>query len=66
MSELYTGRFYKEISSGSVQSARVVLPLVLDHYPVGSAVDVGCGNGAWLAVLRELGCEDVVGVDGAC
>jgi len=27
-------------------------------------VDVGCGQGGWLAVFRKLGVEDVFGVDG--
>jgi hypothetical protein len=38
---------------------------VLRFVPARSAVDVGCGQGVWLAVLRELGVEDVYGVDGA-
>lgn len=64
MSDLYQGSFYNKISSGSVRSARVILPLVLERFPTASAVDVGCGSGAWLSVLRELGCSDVLGIDG--
>jgi SAM-dependent methyltransferase len=29
-----------------------------------SIVDVGCGDGTWLSVFRELGVRDVVGLDG--
>jgi SAM-dependent methyltransferase len=28
-------------------------------------VDVGCGTGAWLEVLREAGVTDVIGIDGS-
>jgi SAM-dependent methyltransferase len=40
------------------------LPLVLKCLTVESAVDVGCGDGTWLAVLQKLGVEDVLGIDG--
>lgn len=47
----------------SLESARIVLPLVLDLIKAKSIVDVGCWTGAWLAVARELGVEDILGVD---
>jgi SAM-dependent methyltransferase len=39
-------------------------PLVLQLLPVRSVVDVGCGDGSWLAVFRELGVDEILGVDG--
>ena len=46
------------------RSARVVVPLLLELIPSRSAVDLGCGTGAWLQVLADHGASDVVGVDG--
>jgi SAM-dependent methyltransferase len=45
-------------------SARTIVPMLLELVPARSAVDLGCGTGAWLQVLSQLGVEDVVGVDG--
>ncbi|HEX6363558.1 MAG TPA: class I SAM-dependent methyltransferase [Albitalea sp.] len=60
----YTAGFYAQVDAGSQSSARVVLPIVLDLLPVESAIDVGCGLGAWPAALVEHGIADVCGVDG--
>ena len=48
----------------SLSSARVVLPLVFALRRPASVIDVGCLYGSWAAVCRELGVEDVVGIDG--
>lgn len=42
----------------------MAVPLVLDAIASRSVVDVGCGLGAWLAVFKELGIEDIRGYDG--
>ncbi len=40
--------------------------MVLTWFPgIRSAADFGCGVGAWLAAARELGIQDVLGVDGS-
>lgn len=39
---------------------RVYLPFVeplLAHYPAGQAIDLGCGRGEWLELLREHGVQ---------
>jgi hypothetical protein len=51
-------------SEASIDSARVVLPLVTGLVRPASAVDVGCLFGAWAAVARELGVRDLAAVDG--
>ena len=56
---------YADWLNGSLESARAVVPLVMDAISPRSVVDVGCGLGAWLAAFREAGVEDVLGVDGA-
>ena len=60
----YDSPFYEEIGPGSEASARRILPVVLELVRARSAVDVGCGDGSWLQVLRELGTDEVVGIDG--
>lgn len=55
---------YRAWLDGSRESAAVVVPHLLRLVAPQSVVDVGCGLGAWLAVLAEHGVEDVHGVDG--
>ena len=64
MNEFYTKSFYEEIRDGSRRSAEVIVPLVLQLLRVHSVVDIGCGDGTWLAVFRKLGVEDTLGLDG--
>lgn len=61
----YTVRFYDELREGAYRSARVIVPIVLDLVRPRSLVDIGCGAGAWLAVFREHGVDEILGIDGA-
>lgn len=61
----YDTSFYEAIGDDGVASAETVVPHLLDLVgPIASAVDLGCGVGSWLSVLRRHGVEDVTGVDG--
>ena len=63
----YTPDYYASFSDGSARSAAIVLPIALDQLAAGrprSVIDLGCGQGAWLAVWRSLGVPTVRGVDG--
>jgi SAM-dependent methyltransferase len=60
----YTTRFYDELGASAEPSAQRVWPHVLALAPIRSAVDVGCGDGGWLAALMALGVEDVLGIEG--
>lgn len=60
----YTRNFYERLRSGATRSAEVVVPLVLQLLPVQSMVDVGCGDGTWLAIFQKLGVSDILGIDG--
>jgi SAM-dependent methyltransferase len=64
VSESYTKDFFTEIRAGSMRSAEEIVPLILELVPTCSVVDVGCGEGAWLAVFTKNGVLDVLGVDG--
>jgi SAM-dependent methyltransferase len=62
--EPYTAGFYDTIRAGARRSAQIVVPMVLKLIRANSVVDVGCGDGTWLAVFRELGVQDTLGLDG--
>ena len=60
----YKEDFYKKNQEGSRQSAKEIIPLVLELVRPKSVIDVGCGLGTWLSVLKVLGVEEIFGVDG--
>ena len=60
----YGDSFFEYVNSGSTRSAHGLLPVLTRALTVGSVLDAGCGQGAWLSVWRELGVEDVIGIDG--
>jgi SAM-dependent methyltransferase len=45
-------------------AARQILPFLLKLKTTNSILDIGCGIGTWLAVAKELGVKEVLGVDG--
>jgi hypothetical protein len=61
---LYDARFFESQSDGSLESAREVVPLILDLVSPTSVIDVGCGMGTWLRVFKEHGVENILGIDG--
>ena len=62
--EPYDPRYFAWQKAGAFDSARALLPIVLDLVSPTSILDVGCGTGAWLRTAMELGVRDVLGVDG--
>lgn len=60
----YDSAFFDYVNSGALKSAKVMLPLLQEQLHVKSVLDVGCGQGGWLAVWKELGCNTVHGIDG--
>ena len=61
----YERDYYRTRDAATRPVARAVTGRLLEVVPrVGSAVDFGCGVGAWLAALREQGVERVLGLDG--
>ncbi len=45
------------------KSAEKVLPLLLNFISLESVLDVGCGSGDWLQVLKKCGIVDLTGID---
>lgn len=62
--ESYREDFYKALADTAAPSARIILPMLLQHFRFASAVDIGCGDGGWLAALQHCGVADIQGVDG--
>jgi SAM-dependent methyltransferase len=60
----YGDEFFENQVDGSLNSARVIVPLVLDLLSVSSVVDFGCGRGTWLSVFKEAGTSEILGLDG--
>ncbi len=61
----YDEAFYRYINRGSLDSAAVVVPLLvnaLGQTPT-SVLDLGCGAGAWLTVWKNHGAK-ICGIDG--
>ncbi len=61
----YNRCFYAGQQAGSLESARQIVPIVLDLIRPKKVVDVGCGLGTWLSVFAEAGITDYLGVDGS-
>jgi len=63
---LYDKEFFKNQTNWSINSAKIILPIVLGVLPkVNSAVDFGCGTGTWLSELKNLGVNEIQGFDGS-
>ncbi len=60
----YGRTFLNYTSVANLKSARVVSALVFRLLPISSIVDFGCAQGAWLSAWRQLGVDDVLGLDG--
>lgn len=64
LGNLYNDNFYSKHISGMSKSAEVVLGLLYEHYKPQAVIDIGCGQGAWLASAESLGSTTLKGMDG--
>lgn len=62
--KVYDKRFFEAQQDGSMRSAHQIIPILQKLVQPGSVLDVGCGTGSWLSVFKELGTEEVFGIDG--
>ena len=60
----YDAGFYAARRDVSLQSAGVIVPILLSYVQPRSVVDIGCGLGTWLKAFRAAGITDVMGYDG--
>lgn len=62
---VYDKQFFADQVRGSLTSASVIVPRILELHPdPKSVIDVGCGTGSWLRQYIESGIGDALGVDG--
>jgi SAM-dependent methyltransferase len=61
---IYDRSFFEGIVDESLESAKQIVPLIIDWVRPQSVIDVGCGVGTWLSVFREYGVTDIAGIDG--
>jgi trans-aconitate methyltransferase len=59
----YSPQYYRRLKAGAVDSAKAIVPTVVELVRPMSVVDLGCGTGAWLAEFKHCGVSDIVGVD---
>jgi SAM-dependent methyltransferase len=60
----YSPQYYSRLKNGACDSAKAVVPVVLELVRPKSVIDIGCGTGAWLAEFKRRGVADTLGVDG--
>jgi SAM-dependent methyltransferase len=46
------------------KSAEEILPKLFEFVNVKSVLDVGCGTGSWLKIVKDYGVDDYLGIDG--
>lgn len=59
-----TKSFNHNIPAYNKNSASVILPFLISQFKISSIIDIGCGIGTWLAVAKEKGINDIIGIDG--
>lgn len=64
MANVYSADFFDQQRDGSLGSAAIILPLLIDIFRPASLIDVGCGQGTWSKTALALGIDDQIGVDG--
>lgn len=61
---IYGRTFFESHRGASLESAKQIVPLLVEWIKPESVVDVGCGVGTWLSVFNGLGIKDTLGIDG--
>jgi len=62
--QAYDHKFYRDLGDTALPSARRIVPYIMELCPVTSVVDLGCGDGSWLAVFSDHGVGAIQGFDG--
>lgn len=57
-------KYVHETNVHNTIAAETIVPAILKRFKINSVVDVGSGIGTWLAVFKQNGIEDFIGIDG--
>lgn len=57
-------KYIHETDVHNLIAPRQVVPLMMEMFHPLTVLDVGCGIGTWLSVLKQNGVKDVYGIDG--
>jgi SAM-dependent methyltransferase len=60
----YDAGYYDELNRDACKMASRVVPMVVELLQPSSVLDVGCGQGAWLAEFLRRGVKEIHGLDG--
>jgi len=62
--KLYTSSWYDKMRGGKLTSSEKIIPIICNYFSPESIIDVGCGDGTWLAAFKRHGVSNIFGVDG--
>src|SRR5689334_16376117 len=60
VADVSSARLSADRRDGSLASAAIILPLLIDIFRPRSLIDVGCGQGTWSKTATSLGPDDQV------
>lgn len=60
----YDESFYNDLVKTAGPSATIIAPMVNALVGAKSVIDIGCGDGSWLAAFLACGADDIEGRDG--
>lgn len=63
--KIYNKTFYDSRREMTLASAKKVLFLYANFFPINSVVDIGCGTGTWLSVAKDNFSSYVFGYEGS-
>jgi len=62
--DFYNKQFFSSSEEGMSNSASIALKYLFSFFQPKSIIDIGCGQGAWLAAADQLGVKTLKGLDG--
>jgi 2-polyprenyl-3-methyl-5-hydroxy-6-metoxy-1,4-benzoquinol methylase len=61
---IHTFSYKHDPAIHNFSAAKQILPFLFKLKHFNSVLDVGCGTGTWLAIAKELGINEFLGIDG--